>query len=342
MMPAVPQRFTASWIPLDWAVAGYTLAVLILIIVCADAVPEWPLLVSLHGLVLIFLLWLPRRGAAWEESQPSDPPLRIAARRIGRFLRYTFPALLLTPFFEEVRFTANALRPDSPYWFEPYLYAADRVLFETAPVVWITPLRSRFLDELMHAFYLSFYPLVVGGIVLAWIGPSRGRSAEGARPGPGFPVAMTSIMLGFFFAYAWYPFLPARGPWENRELMSAMPEFRGLLFTPLVQWIIDRAAVSGGCFPSAHVAGSWGLIVGLVAHHRKAAVWLALIATGLSAACVYTGYHHVVDVLAGLMVGLLGGIVGRALARRDFARQAPQRHEESLPSRHFKEGSLCR
>ena len=54
-----------------------------------------------------------------------------------------------------------------------------------------------------------------------------------------------------------------------------------------------------------------------MAHHRKAAVWLALIATGLSAACVYTGYHHVVDVLAGLMVGLLGGIVGRALARRD-------------------------
>ena len=298
----------SSWIAVDWAVAAYTLGVGILALLCARAIPQWPLLVAGHGALLAILFLLPPRGARWEQGRFDDPSWLSAARRVGRFLRYTYPALLLTPFFEEVRFTVNATRPSRPYWFEAYLYAADGALFGTTPAVAISAVPAPALDELMHALYFSYYPLIIGGIVTAWIGSKR----AGATPGYGFHT-MTSMMLGFFFAYVWYPFLPARGPWENPELMSGVREFDGFLFTPLIQWIIERAAVSGGCFPSAHVAGTWGLIVGLAAAHRRQAVWFSLVAAGLGVSCVYTRYHHAVDVFAGLIVGLAGGALGPAL-----------------------------
>ena len=56
-----------------------------------------------------------------------------------------------------------------------------------------------------------------------------------------------------------------------------------------------------------------GLTVGLAAVHRKHAMWFGLIAIGLGISCVYTRYHHAVDVLAGLIVGVAGGLLGYAL-----------------------------
>jgi membrane-associated phospholipid phosphatase len=294
----------------DWAVAAYTLGVGLLALFRARTIAQSPLLVIGHGALLAVLFWLPVRGARWEQRRSDDASWLAAARRVGRFLRYTYPALLLTPFFEEVRLTVNATSPSHPYWFEAYLYAADRMLFGTTPAVAMSEVPSPILDELMHGLYFAYYPLIIGGIVTAWMGSNRAET-----PGAGFHTAMTSMMLGFFFAYVWYPFLPARGPWENRELMSGLRTFDGFVFTPLVQWIIERAGVSGGCFPSAHVAGTWALIVGLAATHRRPALWLGLAAVGLGVSCVYTRYHHAVDVVAGLIVGVAGGALGRVLTQ---------------------------
>ena len=300
----------SSWSAVDWAVAIYTAGVGILVLVCAGTVAQWPFLVIAHGALLAFLVWLPPRGARWEQRRPEDAWWLGGARRVGRFLRYTYPAVLLTPFFEEVRFTVNAVSPSRPYWFEAYLYAADRMMFGATPAVGISQAAAPMLDELMHALYFSYYPLIIGGIVIAWIGPSRAGT-----PGVGFHTAMASMILAFFLAYVWYPFLPARGPWENQQLMSGLREFSGYPVTLLVRWMIERAAVSGGCFPSAHVAGTWGLIVGLAPAHRKQSMRFGVVALGLGVACVYTRYHHAVDVLAGLIVGLSGGVLGHALTR---------------------------
>lgn len=301
----------ASWEPVDRAVAAYALFVAVLAVIGARAIPLWPALVAAHGALIAILVWLPPRGHDWERPRAGDSGDRRAVRRTARFLRYTYPALLLTPFFEEVQLTVNALT-DQPYWFEPVLYAADQALFGTTPSIAISRAEWPLVDELMHAFYISYYPLIAGGVILAWIGPGHGH----ATPGPGFSTALTSMMLGFFFAYVWYPFLPARGPWENAELMAGVRPFDGPVFTPLVQWIIDRAAVSGGCFPSAHVSGTWGLMIGLAGTDRRRAAWFAVLAAGLSVSCVYTRYHHAVDVFAGLVVGAAGGVLGRVVTRR--------------------------
>ena len=97
--------------------------------------------------------------------------------------------------------------------------------------------------------------------------------------------------------------------------MDGLRPFGGWLFTDAIHLIIGNAAVSGGCFPSAHVSGTWALTFGLHAEHPKAARWFGVVATGLSVSCVYTRYHHGVDVFAGLAVAAIAAAIGYRLTR---------------------------
>ena len=301
----------ASWAAVDWAVAIYVIFVALVASTWASAIPEWTYIVLGHGALAAAMLALPARGTAWERRRPDESPWLSRVRELARFLRYTYPALLLTPFFEETSLTVNAAAQNSPYWFEPLLDLADRALFGATPAVTLSQAGFPLLDEIMHALYFLYYPLIISGIILAWNGGSRDRDT----PAPGFHTAMTCMMLGFFLLYIWYLFLPARGPWENPALMTGLRPFGGWVFTEVIQMIISGVAVSGACFPSAHVSGAWALTFGLYGGHRKAAVWFGLLATGLSVACVYTRYHHGVDVLAGFAMAAVASLIGYSVIR---------------------------
>ncbi len=55
------------------------------------------------------------------------------------------------------------------------------------------------------------------------------------------------------------------------------------------------------------------MVLGLAAYHRRAALVLGFFAVGMSFACIYTRYHHGVDVPAGLLAGAVGAWIGRSL-----------------------------
>ena len=298
------------WCAVDWLVAGYATFVAVLAVVCA--VPEAPLIAGAHAALVAFMWWLPPRGASWERPRPGDSRGLARLRVIARFLRYTYPALLLTPFFEEVALTVNAVAPGRPYWFEAHLIAADRAVFGGTPAVMLSQAGNAVLDEVMHGFYLSYYVLITAGIVLAWRGPVRGLPT----PGAGFHTVFTGAILGFFLSFVCYPFLPARGPWEHAALVDGLRPFGGWVFTRAIDLIIAGAAVSGGCFPSAHVSGTWALTFGLYRYERRVGRWFAVVAAGLSVACVYTRYHHALDVVAGVMVAVVAVFAARWLTRR--------------------------
>ncbi len=296
------------WAVLDGAVIFYTVLTALLVLACYQNISNPLPILALHAAVVFIVLALPPRGARWETST-NDPLWRYVLRGSARFLRYAYPLLLVVLYFEEVQQTVNAIAPAAPYWFEPKLYAADRWLFGESPALFMSGWVGLLQDEILHAFYFSYYFILIGGVTIAWFGP-KGTTSQ---PGPGFETAITSMMLAFFFSFMWFPWLPARGPWENPELMSGLPAFQGIVFTPIIEWIIERGAVSGGCFPSSHVAGSWGMVLGLAAYHRRAALVLGFFAVGMSFACVYTRYHHGVDVPAGLLAGAMGAWIGRTL-----------------------------
>ena len=309
--PAPLPSHLVGWAAVDWLVAGYAAFVAVFVLVHAAQIPRALPVAVAHAALLVAMARLPPRGAAWEAPRATDGAGSRRLRATARFLRYTYPALLLTPFFEEVALTVNAAAPASPYWFEPYLIAADRRLFGATPAAALSQAGNAVVDEVMHGFYLSYYVLITAGIVLAWRGPGRG----GATPGAGFHAAFTGMMLGFFLSFVWYPFLPARGPWEHPALVEGLRPFEGRVFTRAIELIMAGAAVSGGCFPSAHVSGTWALTFGLFPVHRRVALVFGAMAAGLSVACVYTRYHHALDVGAGLAVAIVATLVGRRIAR---------------------------
>ena len=309
---------------MDWIIAVYTLLTGLLILVRAREIPDWSFLLFFRGTLLTALLLLPPRRSPWEVPKIGENRAVWMMRGFACFLRYSYPLPIVLFFFQEVRLTVNAVSPETPYWFEPYLYAWDQAIFGELPAVALADWVTKPLTELMHAFYFAYYLILIGGLLVAWYGVENSMPAEEAKkrhigetnlpPGPGFSLVITAMTLAFVLSFLHYPFLPARGPWENPELMSGLPQFHGVIFKPLIDLIIGHGAVSGGCFPSSHVAASWGTVLGLGAVHRRAALWFGIVAIGMSVACVYTRYHHGVDVPAGLLVGLLGGWIGRKLA----------------------------
>jgi membrane-associated phospholipid phosphatase len=57
------------------------------------------------------------------------------------------------------------------------------------------------------------------------------------------------------------------------------------------------------------------MTLGLWPYHRRTAAVFGFFAAGMSVACVYTRYHHAVDVFAGLACALLGAAIARAAVR---------------------------
>ncbi len=304
------------WILVDWAVALYAAYTAVIILAGHRSIPGWLPLLLLHMALLVGLLLLPPRGATWEHPSPDEPQWRMVTREVVRFVRYMYPLILILVFFEEGRLIVNSIFPETPYWFEPYLYAADRWLFGDLPAIRMASWVSWPFTELMHAFYFSYFLILIGGPAFAVLA-AKPRSGErkGFR-GPEFEYAIGSMTFGFLCAYMWYPWIAARGPFENAALISSLPPFEGGPFTFLARWITDGAAVSGNCFPSAHVAGTWGVAFGVAAFHRKGGFVLTLLAIGVSLSCLYTRYHHGVDVPAGFMMGVTGAMVFRLLSRR--------------------------
>ena len=291
---------------LDGIVLAYSAWVALLVLGFPQNVPKALSIVAFHLSVMTAILVLPPRGAAWERASAEEASWKRHVRGGLRFFRYSYPLLLILFYFEEVEHTVHAIRPAPPHWFEQYLYADDRFLFGELPAILLDPHVGIVQNEILHAFYLSYYFILVGGVVLAWLGSPGVRN-----PGPAFQSTLTSAITAFFLCFVWYPFLPARGPWENGDLMATLTPFEGAFFVPLIEKIIAAGSVSGGCFPSSHVAGSWGIVFGLSGSHRRAALAMGFFAAGMSLACVYTRYHHAVDVPAGFFAGLSGALIAR-------------------------------
>jgi membrane-associated phospholipid phosphatase len=302
ILPEISRRF----LTLDFLVFGYTAWIAVFAVVFWETMPNPAAILALHLFILTAMLVVTARGAAWEAVPLAG--WRRYVRNGARFFRYTYPLLLVLFFFEEGHQTVNAMWPEAPYWFESWLYAAELRVFGELPVLvmndWVGPIQ----DELAHMFYFSYYFIFVGGVIFAFF-----AGGDSKTPAPGFDTAITSVLLAFLLCFVWYPFLPARGPWENPELMAAMTPFEGFVFVPIVERIIAHGAVSGGCFPSSHVAGAWATVFGLWGFHRKPALILGLFAVGMSFGCVYTRYHHGVDIAAGFTAAVVAALISYPL-----------------------------
>jgi membrane-associated phospholipid phosphatase len=194
-------------------------------------------------------------------------------------------------------------------WASSYLASADLRLFGVHPTVWVERWYGSPLDEVLSLCYLSYY--VIGLLItVPWF--VRGRREQVFALGA---IVGTTYVINYSLFYL----MPAEGP----RFLGALgdthgPHVQGEIFAPLLRRLLgDAGVVKGGCFPSSHVAGAIAYALCCARYGgRRMTTLIGFFATGIVGATVYLGYHHAVDPLAGIVVGLLSYKLGVHLLQR--------------------------
>jgi membrane-associated phospholipid phosphatase len=157
----------------------------------------------------------------------------------------------------------------------------------------------------MEFSYFTYfvYLLILGGILYC------------QRDLKNYWAVMTYSVVGYAFGYLIAIFFPVQSPW-----FTLAGQWHGELiggpFTALVNLIEKYGRVHGAAFPSQHVAGAMAALLGAW-RHRRWLFWVFLpFVACMCVSTVYVRNHYVADVLAGVVTGTLGYIVGRWMMKQ--------------------------
>ncbi len=155
---------------------------------------------------------------------------------------------------------------------------------------------SLLVNELFFFAYFFYYALIILG---PWILYSRGDRPEAVR-------GLFLITAGFAFLYLFYILFPVHGPKYAIDSLrqSWYSEFSGIVFAPIMTTIFDNTNLAGAAFPSSHVAMATAALLYNRKHNPRLAAVFALPTLLLFVSTVYIYAHYVVDVVAGIPVGL--------------------------------------
>ena len=149
---------------------------------------------------------------------------------------------------------------------------------------------NAFLDEFFHFFYFSYYLIIPLTCVLLY--------RKDAKIFESFMFQLSSL---FYVCYVIYIFLPVEGPIQLRNeyyLQHGM-------FRTIVDFIWAKGENPGACFPSSHVAVTFLVAWWGGKHFKRLKIFYWLTFLFLSIATVYCMFHYAVDVIGGLLLGVL-------------------------------------
>ncbi len=169
-------------------------------------------------------------------------------------------------------------------------YHPSQELFRLVP--------SRLLSEFAHfsyAFYICLIPLVAG--LLFWRYRERALAPY-----------VTSISLVFSVCYFVFITFPVVGPYHYFGPID--PSTKQGVFCYLVERMLANGSSEGTAFPSSHVAVAFCIWAVSRPYLGRLSWGVLAIAIGILVGTVYGGFHYAVDALAGLPIGLAGGLLG--------------------------------
>jgi len=176
----------------------------------------------------------------------------------------------------------------------------DRDLLGETPAVVLEAWLYPWLEDLAMAGYLFFFYYLLGG-----------PGYYCFRDLPRFRKCIVGLFTMYGLAFTGYTLFPAGGPHYAMVFHTA-------LHGP---WLVDSAldAVNRGSntvdvFPSVHVAGSLYLLLFDWQHYRRRFWWVLGPCMLLWWSTVYLRFHYFVDLLAGVVVALVGWWVARKYA----------------------------
>ena len=281
---AATSSIASRWRPVDWLLLGYNGVVTAVVVWRAPHLAgwQWLLLAHLQIFVLIYLVRLPDLGGA------------------GRAIAELYPLILLVALYSELD-VINAGRAVH----DTLIQRWEAALFGGQPSRdWWRSAPSLFWSFLLHGAYLAYYPILV--LPAFWFALHRQLRA--------LRVFMLSVMTAFVACYLCFIFMPVAGPYY------AFPRPSGSFIETLpARWVYDtlrQGSSFGAAFPSSHVAATVAALLAGWRASRTLGLLLLMPTLLLMVAVVYCQMHYAIDALAGLVVGVLAGEMGRQLAAR--------------------------
>ena len=291
-------------LPVDYLLAGYL--ALTGALALASLEPAGLALAAAHA-AAVWVLLGPLAGVGRpEEAGAAGPDADGAASAMGRhvvrFVRVVYPVLLTPVLYTELELL-NQLHVQG--YLDPVVQGWEEAVFGAQlSIVWAELQPWRWLSELMHLGYFSYYLLIPVSAVLVY---RRAGQRELHR------FAMITG-LGFFLCYLAFVVFPVTGPRYLFEPLQGEPA-RALLFDA-VHAIAQGGSSKGTAFPSSHVAATVAAWLGC---RRAARGWFrvsALFVLLLTLGTVYGRFHYAVDAVAGVAVGVAAWKLGPMLERR--------------------------
>jgi membrane-associated phospholipid phosphatase len=249
----------------------------------------WHLALNL-SIVLVILLAGMRRGSRWNTPATGTrevPPVASGPSVLG-VLHLWYPLILYGGLYYQTGLINTVVVPG---FVDSFFFNLDVRIFGEFPGFILSRMPgSVFFDEFFHFFYFSYYLIIpLTGVLLY-------RKDTGL-----FKRFMFQLSSLFYVCYVIYIFLPVEGPIPLRNEYYLQHG----LFGSIMDYIWAKGENPGAGFPSSHVAVAflvawWG---GTYFPRLRIIYWLIFLF--LSIATVYCMFHYAVDVIGGLVLGVL-------------------------------------
>ncbi len=270
-----------TWRPLDLALVSYAvLASLLLLAGLAKGIPGCGRQLLANAVVLVVALAVTR----WS---------RDTTRVLPTFLRFCYVPLLYLVFYHQIEVIWPILRAVS---MDAGLARMEWRLFHVQPsLAFSVALPFPWLSELFCFAYFAYY--LFAPVVFFTVLSRRGYLAAER--------IVLATSLCFFSCYAIFWLFPAVGPHYFFPPHLGPQLYDGYIFNHLLFFLTSSGEIRAGAFPSSHVAVA--LLLTLLARRDAPVLFLplALITALMLPAVVYLRAHYLVDVPAGILVGIL-------------------------------------
>ncbi len=351
---AVRREFAAAWSAcemFEYVAFGYLGVSSALILFFAENLAHPVRLLGWQVLVAAVILVLCRTEARVseralndeEEGRETDSSADEGARkqtdrnvcptvtqRFWHFWRHWYPHLYFLFCFEELGRLVHLVQPG---WQDAKLIAFDHWLTGVHPTVWLEQFATPARNDFMQFVYLTYftYLLVVGGVLYY------------RRDWRAYWAVMTYSAVGYGIGYVIAICFPIESPWFS--MVGAWHgDLRGGPATSVINFIEHYGRVRGAAFPSEHVAGAvaatWGAW-----RHRRWLFWVMLpLVACMCVSTIWGRYHYVADVIAGMITGTLGYVIGRwlmerRLPKKESAQGSPRRKKRRLRAVAFEQST---
>ncbi len=277
----------SSWItsfwhdaePIDRITWTYILAFGVGLVVLGRDHPSWRNLFMVHMALLGTIAMI---LTVWHDRTEG----------IAGLIRLTYPAILYTFFYTEMEAAIHWIYHG---FLDHQVVALERAVFGIDLNVWLTQFQSPLINEWMMLGYGSYYALIPILVLTLFFR----RRIEELRS------LLTATTTAFVMSYVLFVVYPVEGP--RFYLADQLgPPLEGYIFVPLVQSIIERGAIHGGCVPSTHSAIALIVLIWAYRTYHRLAIVLTPFVITLFMGTVWGHYHYITDVVVGLIMALMG------------------------------------